>query len=200
MSETEAKVRIAGADDVAGVTDLFKRTGSPCFCRWWHFEGDKNSWLDRCANSPEDSEAELRSAFREQSPQAQGIVAVAPDGRVVGWMKLTPSAAVAKIYEQKLYRGLPCFEGDRAGVWTLGCLLIDESHRGSGLSGAMVRAGLDMARRAGARAVEAFPRRAEGLAAEEKWTGSFSTLSREGFAVVHEFGPYPVVRCELAQE
>ena len=31
---------------------LFERAESPCFCRYWHFEGDKNAWLDRCANRP----------------------------------------------------------------------------------------------------------------------------------------------------
>ncbi len=200
MSEASVTARPAEKSDHAGIAALFARTGSPCFCRWWHFEGDKNAWQDRCANAPQDNAQELADAFGAESPQAQGIVALDSANEIVGWMKLSESSAVAKIYAQRLYRGLPCFDAPDAGdapVWTIGCFLVDERHRGAGVGRAMIRAGLAMARRAGARAVEAFPRRAEGLAAEEKWTGSFSALRDEGFVVVHDFAPYPVVRCDL---
>jgi predicted N-acetyltransferase YhbS len=192
--------RPARAADQAAIAALFQRSGSPCHCRWWHFAGDKNAWLDRCANAPAESARELAQALETGSPEARGIVALDDSGQVVGWMKLTEKGAVTKIYEQRLYRGLPCFDGPDAGVWTIGCFLVDDAHRAAGVGRVMIRAGLAMARQAGARAVEAFPRRAEGLAAEEKWTGSFSALCEEGFIVVHDFAPYPVVRCELSAD
>ncbi|MEZ4223868.1 MAG: GNAT family N-acetyltransferase [Polyangiaceae bacterium] len=183
--------------DAHGLAALFERTGSPCYCRWWHFSGDKNAWQDRCANRPEESRQELTRAVEAGSEEARGIVALS-DTTIVAWMKLSPRTAVDKLYSQRLYRGLPCFEGAADGVWTIGCFLVDEAFRGRGVAERILRAGLEEARRAGATSVEAFPRRADDLAAEEKWTGSYGTLRRAGFAVVNDFGPYPVLRCELS--
>jgi hypothetical protein len=42
-----------------------------------------------------------------------------------------------------------------------------------------------------------FPRRAEGVGAEELWTGPFPLLEREGFEVVHDQTQYPVMRRSL---
>jgi hypothetical protein len=61
----------------------------------------------------------------------------------------------------------------------------------------LVSAGLELAREAGARAVEAFPRRAENVDGEQLWTGPFSLFERAGFEVVHDFQPYPVLQCVL---
>jgi GNAT superfamily N-acetyltransferase len=173
---------------------LFERSASPCFCRWWHFEGDKNAWLDRCYNAPADSRAELIAAVESGSPEARGVVAVEATGRILGWMKLTDASAVPKLYEQRLYRGLPCFSGPRDGVFTVGCFLVDDSVRHEGIAGGLLGAGLSLAKSLGARAVEAFPRRADILAAEEMWTGPFEIFERAGFSVVNDFAPYPVLR------
>ena len=43
---------------------LFEASGSPCFCRYWHFEGKKNDWLARCALRPDENrDAQLALAF-----------------------------------------------------------------------------------------------------------------------------------------
>jgi hypothetical protein len=51
----------------------------------------------------------------------------------------------------------------------------------------------------GAHAVEVFPRRAEGVGAEELWTGPFALLAKEGFEVVHDQAQYPVLRRDLTK-
>lgn len=177
------------------LAQLFERTGSPCFCRWWHFSGDKNAWLDRCYNAPEKSRGELIDAVG--SPQGTGIVAVEDDARVVGWMKLARAEDVPKLYDQRLYKGLPCFAGDRQGVLTVGCFLVDEAQRRSGIAGGLLGAAIDWAKAHHAVAIEAFPRRADILAPEEMWTGPFELYRRAGFEVVNEFAPYPVLRLAL---
>ncbi len=187
-------------EHAAELAALFERTGSPCYCRWWHFDGDKNAWLDRCYNAPADSRAELTAAVESGSAEARGVVAVEPEGRVVGWMKLSEASAVPKIYEQRLYRGLPCFAGPREGVFTVGCFLVDESLRHVGVAGGLLGAGLGLAKSLGARAVEAFPRRADILAPEEMWTGPFEIFERAGFALAHDFAPYPVLRLSFEDE
>ncbi|HEX4477076.1 MAG TPA: N-acetyltransferase [Polyangiaceae bacterium] len=190
-----AKVDAAHA---TGLVAFFDRLEIPCYCRYWHFAGTSNAWLDRSRHAPETNRSELVHALDTGSPEAAGVVAFdVSTNDVVGWMKLAPAASVPKLYDQRLYRGLPCFSGDRDGVLAVGCFLVDPAVRRTGLSDALVQGGVRIAKEAGARAIEAFPRRAEGLRDEEKWTGPFSAFQRAGFAVVHDFGPYPVVRLAL---
>jgi GNAT superfamily N-acetyltransferase len=171
---------------------LFERASSSCYCEWWHFEGDKNAWLARLAHAPEANRERL--VERAETPDLGGVVAVGRNGDAVGWMKLTHASAVPKLYAQRPYRGLPCFAENRDRTATLGCFLVDPAWRRQGVSEALLRAGIALARAAGAVAIEAFPRRAEGLRDEELWTGPHGLLHRHGFEIVHELGQYPVVR------
>lgn len=175
---------------------LFEREQVPCHCRYWHFTGDKNAWLERCFHFPEQNAAELDAALAAANPPLEGVVARSRD-RALGWMKLTPAARVNKVYEQRLYRGLPCFNGDRAGIYTVGCFLVDNEARRQGIANGLLSRGVELARRAGARGIEAFPRGGEGLAPEEQWTGPLTLFERHGFQIVNDFKPYPVLRLEL---
>ncbi len=194
---TGLEVEAAAARHAEGLAALFEHNDSPCFCRWWHFEGDKNGWEDRCANAPHESRRELTDRLAQGSDEARGLVALG-DGRVVGWMKLAPAGSMQKLYAQRLYRGLPCFEGDRSGVYTIGCFLVDESWRRRGVARALVDAAIALAPGWGARAIEAFPRRGDALSPQEMWTGPVATLTDAGFREVFEFKPYPVLRLDLA--
>jgi GNAT superfamily N-acetyltransferase len=109
-------------------------------------------------------------------------------------MKLTFANAVAKIYAQRPYRGLPCLTGDREHTATVGCFLVDPTWRRRGVGRALLGTGIELARAAGAVAIEAFPRRAEGVRDEELWTGPYGLFSEQGFEVVHDLAQYPVVR------
>jgi GNAT superfamily N-acetyltransferase len=184
-------------DHGAALVGLFERLDWPCFCRYWHFTGDKNAWLARCFGAPDESRREMLEALERGADEMRGSVAVTPDGAVVGWMKMAPCAALDKLYAQRLYRGLPCFSGDRTGVWTVGCFIVDEPWRRRGIAHALLARGLVIALLAGANAVEAFPRRAEGVGSGELWTGPASVFVAAGFEEVHAFAPYPVLRLRL---
>ena len=86
-----------GVVDVAPIhldalAELFRACECPCFCQYWHFEGDKNAWLERCAQSPEVNESALRADVG-RGEAAAGLVAL-DDSRVMGWMKLAPRATL----------------------------------------------------------------------------------------------------------
>jgi len=179
------------AEDGPELVALFERAGSGCYCRYWHFAGDKNAWLGRLAGEPERNAAELRETLEQ--PELHGLVARTPTA-LVGWMKLTRAEAVPKLYDQRVYRNLPCFGGDRSEIFTVGCFLVDPEHRRHGVARELLRAGLELARQSGARAVEAFPRRAELLGDEERWLGPFDSYLAEGFRIVHDLTQYPVLR------
>jgi GNAT superfamily N-acetyltransferase len=125
------------------------------------------------------------------------VVAVAPDGRVVGWMKIVHAGRLQKLYEQRPYRGLPCFGGDRSHVYGIGCFLVEEDQRRKGVARGLLAAGIEAARKAGARQIEAFPRRAEQVSDDQLFTGPFPLFEEQGFHIVNDFAPYPVLRLDL---
>ena len=191
------KVEPASMAHVAGLAALFEAAGSPCHCRFWHFVGTNNAWLERCATAPEQNRAELEAALAAGSDEARGVVAV--DGEtVVGWLKVAPVAAVKKAYDRRLYRALPCFAGDRTGVFLVGCALVHPAHRHRGVATALVAGAVRIAPSWGARALEALPRRPrEAVSDEELWTGPMGAYAANGFVEVHPFEPYPVLRRDL---
>jgi GNAT superfamily N-acetyltransferase len=173
------------------LTALFERIGSACYCRYFHFEGDKNEWQARLAFEPEKNRAEL--VERAARPPLAGVVAFAGED-ACGWMKLEPAAAVPKLYAQRPYRALPQLAGPRSGVWVVGCFLVAPEVRRRGVARGLLRAGIELARAQGAHALEAFPRRAEGVRDEELWTGPLALFMSESFAIVQEQTQYPVLR------
>ncbi|NUP11016.1 MAG: GNAT family N-acetyltransferase [Polyangiaceae bacterium] len=190
-------VRPVTPADAARLHELFEAASCPCYCRYLHFDGDKNDWLLRCAEGRDQNRAELEDAVRTGSDEGLAIVALDGDA-VVGWMKLSPAPAVKKAYEGRFYRNMPCFRGDRTGVYLLGCALVHPDHRRTGLATKMVRAAIDLARERGARAVEALPRRPlERVSDEELWTIPAPALEEAGLRVVGGEDPYPVLRIDL---
>jgi GNAT superfamily N-acetyltransferase len=196
----EPRVLAATADHAAGLVSLFERNHVSCYCQWWHFHGDKNAWLDRCAHAPERNRDALVQGIMAGAEAMRGVVAIDEVGTVVGWMKLAPATELTKIYDQRLYKRLPCFAGDRRGVYTIGCFLVDEPWRRRGVARALVLGGIEAARAWGATAIESFPRQSPTATAPELWTGPPEALLAAGFAVVHDFAPYPVLRLELPSQ
>jgi GNAT superfamily N-acetyltransferase len=187
----------AAPEHEAGLLALFEATGSPCYCRFWHFDDTNNAWLARCADAPEQNRAELTAALRNGSVEARGVVAL-DDGEVVGWCKVAPADSVPKLYARRLYKSLPCLSGDRSGVYVVGCSLVHQRYRHRGVATALVEGAVRLATAAGARVLEAFPRRpTEPVADEELWTGPMSAFTKNGFVVVNDFQPYPVLRREI---
>jgi GNAT superfamily N-acetyltransferase len=198
------EVEAAGPEHEASLMALFEAAGSPCYCRFWHFEGTNNAWLERCALAPNENRGELERALREGSDEARGVVAVlrseAGASAIIGWLKVTPAEVVKKAYDRRLYKNLPCFAGDRAGVFLIGCALVHPAHRHKGVAARLVEGAVRSAPAWGARALEAFPRRPkEPVSDEELWTGPVSVFAKSGFVEVNAFEPYPVLRRDLLE-
>ena len=186
----------AGPQHSSALVGLFERSGTACHCQYWHFTGDKNAWLDRLFHAPEQNRAAFLAGLAEGDDELKGVVAL-KDGQAVGWLKLSPALRVQKLYEQRLYKGLPCLNGQREGTLTVGCLLVDEDFRRQGVARALVRHAIDLARRSGAHAIEAFPRRSEFAGPAELWTGPPNVFLELGFRIISDFAPYPVLRYDL---
>lgn len=198
---TDYLCRRAGPGDAAGLLALFESAGTGCYCNYWHFEGDKNAWLEQCYLKPELNRAALIA--RLAAPDLAGIAAIDPSGACCGWLKLMRATAAPRLYEQRVYRNLPCFNaGSREDVYAVGCCYILETERGRGLARALLTAAIAEARAAGASALEAFPRKipggeAEPLRPDEVWMGPEGLFLQAGFNQVSDFRPYPVLRLHL---
>lgn len=194
MSELELEVRAVAPELLAAVRGLFGRASSSCFCRFWHFQGTKNEWLDRCANAPEANAHELERAVSAGDPSARALVALErATGDAIGWMKLTARSEVPKLRALPVYRALDL--GDERTTFSIGCLLVDPAQRRRGVARALVSAAPPFVARWGGRAIEAYPRRASApLYDEEAWQGHEALFRELGFDVVHDVAPYPVYR------
>lgn len=100
---------------------LFEASGCSCFCRWWHFEGNKNEWLARSFGEPQRNRDEQTELVARGAPEGRGLLALEGD-EALGWMKLAPRALLPKLRRQGAYRPLDLGEDD--GVWSIGCLLV----------------------------------------------------------------------------
>lgn len=173
---------------------LFVRASCPCHCRYWHFGGTKNEWLDRCANAEEKNASEQAELVASGAPEAGGLVALDPADleRVVGWMKLGPR--LPKLRTLNVYRALPLDESP--GVLAIGCFLVDPAVRRQGVVRALLAAAPDHARRLGAHTIEAYPRKSDDrLSEDEVWMGPYAAFLAAGFRATYPeaFGPYPVL-------
>lgn len=196
MSAGPNDVDKLGPANVGALAELFEAAACPCYCRYWHFTGNKNEWLDRCAHRPEENRAELEEAVRLGDAGARGLVAM-ENGIAVGWMKLTPRAEVPKLRRLPVYRSLDL--GDEGSTASVGCFLVSPSHRRTGVARALVTAAEGHARADGVLALEAYPRRAaEPLYDEEAWQGPERVFVERGWTPIHDVGPYPVYRKVLA--
>lgn len=187
------RIERVNATHLEGLHALFAASSSTCFCRYWHFDGTKNDWLDRCAHRPEENREELDEAVSERREDGEGVVAIAGDGQVVGWMKLTRRGAVPKLRRLPVYRSLDL--GDEETTFAIGCFLVHPAHRRSGVALALIEAGERVARERGASAIEGYPRRSsDPLYDEEAWQGPERAFVARGFEHVAGEGPYPVCR------
>ncbi len=198
MSEApELQVRWVGPTDGPALAAFFEAAGSTCFCRYWHFGGDKNGWLERSAARPEESRSELEAAVREQRPDGAGLVALGGGGVVVGWLKLAPRGAVPKLRNLPVYRTLDL--GPDEGVLAIGCVLVHPEHREQGVARALLEGAILEATRGGARFLEAYPRRsATRLYDEAAFLGPEALYLALGFDITVDQPPYPVLRLALA--
>jgi ribosomal protein S18 acetylase RimI-like enzyme len=202
MSAADYRCERAGERHADDLLALFERAENGCYCNYWHFTGDKNAWLERCYVHPEENRAAL--VARLQSPELCGVVAHDAANALCGWMKVTRADAVQRVYEQRVYKNLPCFGADagaRDDVYTISCTYVDEAARGRGVARALLERAVTSAKEAGGAVVEAFPRGApEGAAPlrpDEVWMGPEAIFLAAGFTRVSDFRPYPVLRLHL---
>ena len=165
--------------------DLFGQQGpvSRCWCMYWRI-GDDYRQRPRDVNK-----AALCDLVKQGPPP--GLLAF--DGELaVGWCQLTPRAALPWLDRPWRLKRV-----DDVPVWSLSCFYLRKGYRKRGVTSALIAAALEMARRAGAPALEAYPLDAK-LTPSTSSTGYVSTFQRAGFKVVaRHVPPRPIVRYDF---
>lgn len=164
------------------LVDLFGDRGpvARCWCMYWRIGSD---YRKRPAAT---NKADFRKVV--QRGPAPGLLAFDAD-RAVGWCQLTPRAALPWLEHTPKLKAI-----DAEPVWSISCFYIRKGYRRRGVTSALIAAALDVARQAGALAVEAYPLDA-ALSPSATSTGYVSTFLRAGFVeVARHFAPRPLLR------
>ena len=141
---------------------------------------------------------ENREALRQivQSGPPPGLLAF--DGELpVGWCQLTPRGALPWLDRARFSHPV-----DDLPVWSISCFYVRRGHRRQGVASALVAAALEVARRAGAPALEAYPvdTRVAG-ASSNIFTGTTGMFARAGFkTVVYRTASRPIMRYDFQTE
>lgn len=168
--------------------DLFGENGAVngCWCMYWRIGSD---YRKRPRNLN-------KAAFHDLVKGGPPPGLLAFEGDVpVGWCQLTPRDDLPwldRMWRLKRVDDLP--------VWSLSCFYIRKGYRKKGITAALIAAALEVAKRAGAPALEAYPLDAD-LTPSASGTGYVSTFERAGFKVIERrVPPRPIVRYEFQTE
>jgi GNAT superfamily N-acetyltransferase len=172
----------------ADFEDLFGPNGAcgGCWCMWWR---QTRREYDRLRGEPN------RRAFRAvvEAGPPPGVITYL-DGLAVGWCAVAPRHDLPGLDRSRL-----CKRVDEAPVWSVSCFYIRPGYRRRGLMGALIAAAVDLARRQGASAVEAYPwdteqRKSTGTV----YTGLATAFRPHGFVTVARPAPHrPTLRLDL---
>jgi predicted GNAT family acetyltransferase len=173
---------------------LFGKQGAcyGCWCTYFRLPP-----AARRASNHQSNKEHIRERIEAGPPP--GLLALR-DGVADGWMQIGPRLDVPE-WNNAGRASAPTETGDAcdAGVWAISCFFVKTKARGQGLTHRMVAAGVDHARKNGARRLEACPidhsrdTRSLGL-----FVGSTRVFEKAGFtrAVMRKPGR-PLVRLEL---
>jgi GNAT superfamily N-acetyltransferase len=181
----ELTIRPLTPDHWPALEDLFGENGA-CNACWCMYARIGSAYRKR----PRDAN---KAAFREivMRGPPPGLLAFEGD-LAVGWCQLTPRTDLPW-----LDRAWRLKRVDDLAVWSLSCLYVRKGRRRRGATSALIAAALQVAKRANAPALEAYPFDA-AVSPSASGTGYASTFARAGFeTVARRAPPRPIMRHDL---
>ena len=179
------KIRPLTPDLWPELEDLFGKKGAcnGCWCMYCRIgSAYRKQPADR-------NKAAFRAIVKRGPPP--GLLAFDGD-KAAGWCQLTPRddlPALDRSWRLKRVDDLP--------VWALSCFYVRIGYRRQGVTQALIREALKVAKRAKAPALEAYPFDA-AVSPSSTSTGYVSTFARAGFKVVaRRDPPRPIMRHDL---
>jgi GNAT superfamily N-acetyltransferase len=126
---------------------LFGERGDPsrCWCQYYRSPDPYHHG----------ARAENREAMRRQVAEStvpHGVLCYEQD-RPVGWCAVAPRADYPRLLSMRAAAATE----DEDGLWSVTCFVVRVGHRRQGLAAELLDAAVDLARRHGARTIEAYP-------------------------------------------
>ncbi len=164
---SELEVRPVGRDNWQDFARLFEARGSPHYC-WCTPYRRPSADLDRA-----EKKATMRGHVTRGTPI--GVLAYA-DGEPVGWCSIAPRETYTRLDRSKT---MPRRTPETTPTWTVLCFFVARSHRGSGVTLALLEGAVAYARAHGAKVVEGYPFDTAGITSTHR--GHSSVFLAAGF-------------------
>lgn len=140
---------------------------------------------------PMANKAAFRTIVKEGPPP--GLLAFHGD-IPVGWCQVTPRDAVPQLDRTWRLKRV-----DDVPVWSLSCFYVRKGYRRRGVTSALIAAAVEVAKRAGAPALEAYPFDSQ-VSPSSSSTGYVSTFVRAGFkTIARRDAARPMMRHKLGR-
>jgi GNAT superfamily N-acetyltransferase len=180
-------IRPLTSDLWPALEDLFGKGGASngCWCMYWRIGSEYHK------RPREKNRRALRMIVRRGPPP--GLLAF--DGaQVVGWCQLTPRDDLPWLDQTRFFARV-----DDLSVWAISCFYVRRGYRRKGVMSALIAAAVKAARRANARALEAYPvDTSQPGCTTNVFTGTASTFRRAGFrTVARRVSSRPIMRHDL---
>lgn len=161
-----------------------------CWCMLWRLSHKAFE-----ARKGEANRSAMRALF--ESGAEPGLLAY-HGAEPVGWCSLAPRAAFARLETSRVLKPL-----DERPVWSVSCFYIHKSHRGRGISVALLRFATDFVRRHGGEILEGYPidPAKKPYPAAYAWTGLAAAFRAAGFEErLRRSKTRPIMRKTLTQD
>lgn len=166
----------------SALEDLFEGGGPTrrCWCMYWRIG---SRYRHQTSNANKESFLEV-----VQAGPPPGIVAFDGD-LAVGWCQINARSSLARLEKDRVFKNV-----DGQPVSALSCFFVRTGYRRRGVAAALTREALEVARRSGAPALEAYPLDPD-VSPSASFTGFVSTFLRLGFTLISRPKPErPVLR------
>jgi GNAT superfamily N-acetyltransferase len=154
----------------ADLESLFGDRGAcgGCWCMYWR--------LARAEFDRQKGAGNRRALRRRvESGRAPGLLAYV-EGKPAGWCAVAPREEYPRLGSSRILKPV-----DEQAVWSVTCFFIAKEHRGRGVSGALLEAAVEFARKHGGRIVEGYPVDKGEVPDVFAWTGLASAFRKAGF-------------------
>jgi GNAT superfamily N-acetyltransferase len=185
----DVETRPVGPDDLAELARLFESQRNTRHCWCMAFCTTRSQFALGWLNGGNQRRFEAMAAA---SPTPLGILASLA-GEPVGWCACGPRSryALATGPQSTIVRNR--VRGEDESVWLLPCLFVRGGHRGHGVTYALVRGAVELARAAGAVAIEAWPVAGSDRTSADGFLGREQMFDQLGFSTVDRPNPGRVI-------
>lgn len=160
----------------SGFLELFGKNGACGNCWCMYFRLNYNEFVE--GKQHDGNKEKMKDLVWENQPT--GILTFY-DGQPIGWCSFAPREQYQKLKKSRVHKPI-----DNEPVWSITCFFINKHFRRLGVSVAMLKGAIEIARKLGIKIIEAYPTipTTETLPDTFAWIGLYKSFEKAGFEVV----------------